>query len=80
LSVRIRQKDGTWTAMHIARLALERAPILQRSGYVPIQAESQDLEPLSVASSGNYVAVVYEDADGKICSENFQDHKYLSFE
>ncbi len=80
LSVRIQQKDGTWTPMHIARLALERAPILQRSGYVSIQAESQDLQPLSVGSSGNYVAVIYEDADGKICSENFQDHKYLSFE
>jgi hypothetical protein len=80
LRVRIRQPDESWIALSVKRLALERSPIRQRSGYVPLQTDAGDLKPMSVGGSGNFVTVVYEDAAGAICSQNFQDLKYLSFE
>lgn len=80
LKVQIQQPDESWVTLSVNRLSLERTPILQRTGYVPLKTESGDLKPLSVGSSGNFVSVVYEDADGVICSQNFQDLKYLSFE
>lgn len=80
LRVRIQQPDETWMTLSVKRLTLERTPLRQRSGYVPMQTDEGDLKPLSVGGSGNFVSVVYEDADGAIRSQNFQDLKYLSFE
>jgi hypothetical protein len=80
LRVKIQQPDESWITLSVKRLTLERTPILQRTGYVPMQAEGGDLKPLSVGTSGNFVSVVYEDDNGAICSQNFQDLKYLSFE
>lgn len=80
LKVELRQKDGKWESLYVKRLALERAVIQQSSGYVAMRTEGENLESLSVGSSGNFVAIVYEDADGAIRSRNFQDYKYLSAE
>lgn len=80
LKVGIMQPDESWVSLTVQRLALERTPILQRGGYVPMRAGSIDLKPLSVGTSGNFIAVVYEDAAGAICSQTFQDFKYLSIE
>lgn len=80
LKVEIRQRDGTWEALFVKRLGLERTPIQQSTGYVPLRSDGKNLEALSVGNSGNFVAVVYEDADGTIRSQNFQDFKYLSAE
>lgn len=80
LKVMIQKPDESWSSLSVKRLNLERIPIQQRTGYVPIKAESQDLKPLSVGSSGNFVSVIYEDAEGAMRSQNFQDLKYLSFE
>ena len=80
LRVKIQQPDESWVTLSVKRLNLERTPILQRGGYVSMKTESGDLKPLSVGGSGNFVSVVYEDANGMICSQNFQDFKYLSFE
>lgn len=80
LKVEIRRKDGVWESIFVKRLALVRAEIRQSSGYVPLRCGGRDLKPLSVGSSGNFVAVVYEDAHGTIRSQNFQDYKYLSAE
>lgn len=80
LKILIQQPDESWVTLSINRLALERTPILQRAGYVPLKTESGDLKPLSVGTSGNFVSIIYEDADGVICSQNFQDLKYLSLE
>jgi len=80
LKVELRQKDGKWEALYVKRLGMARAAIQQSSGYVPLRSGGENLGPLSVGSSGNFVAVVYEDADGVIHSRNFQDYKYLSAE
>lgn len=80
LRVKIQQPDESWLTLSVKRLTLERTPILQRAGYVSMRTEGGDLKPLSVGTSGNFVSVVYEDDKGAICSQNFQDLKYLSFE
>lgn len=80
LKVLIQQPDESWVTLSVKRLNLERIPILQRTGYVPLRTETGDLKPLSVGTSGNFVSIIYEDADGVICSRNFQDLKYLSLE
>jgi hypothetical protein len=80
LKVEVRQKDETWETLMVKRLELARTAIQQSSGYVPLKAGGRDLKPLSIGSSGNFVAVVYEDAAGVISSRNFQDYKYLSAE
>jgi hypothetical protein len=80
LKIEIRQNDEKWEALVVKRLGLERTGIQQSSGYVPLRSGGKDLKPLSVGTSGNFVAVVYEDAAGAIRSQNFQDYKYLSAE
>ena len=80
LKVEIRRKDDSWETLMVKRLDLARTAIQQGSGYVPLRTGGKDLKPLSVGSSGNFVAVLYEDAEGVICSRNFQDYKYLSAE
>jgi phage pi2 protein 07 len=80
LKVQIQQPDESWITLSVKRLTLERVPVLQRAGYVPLRTESADLKPLSVGTSGNFVSIIYEDAGGAICSRNFQDFKYLSLE
>lgn len=80
LKMQIQQPDESWATLSVKRLGLERTPILQRTGYVSMRTESGDLKPLSVGTSGNFIAVVYEDNAGAICSQNFQDFKYLSIE
>ncbi len=80
LKVQIQQPDESWITLSVSRLGLERTTILQGSGYISLKTESGNLTPLSVGTSGNFVSIVYEDADGTMCSQNFQDLKYLSLE
>jgi hypothetical protein len=80
LKVEIRRKDDTWETLLVKRLELTRTEISQSSGYVPLRCGGKDLKALSVGSSGNFVSVIYEDAEGVICSRNFQDFRYLSAE
>lgn len=80
LKIEIRRKDKTWDSRFVKRLGLERFEILQKTGYVPLRAGNNNLKPLSVGTSGNFVAVVYQDSEGVIRSQNFQDYKYLSAE
>lgn len=80
IKVQIRQPDETWTTLPVKRLGLGRAPVLHRNAYVPVRIDEADLTPLAVGTSGNFVAILYEDEQGKIRSKNFQDFKYLSLE
>lgn len=80
LQVDILQKSENWEPHWVKRLGLERAIIQKGSGYVSLRCGKKDLRALSVGTSGNFVAVIYEDAAGEIASKNFQDFKYLSVE
>lgn len=80
LKVEIGRKDGTWEPLWVKKLGLERTELKRSSGYVPLRSGDTKLNSLSVGSSGNFVSVIYEDAEGKLGSQNFQDFKYLSAE
>lgn len=78
LKVEIRQGAGKWQPIFVNRLGVARAEIQQARGYLPVRCKGQPLAAISVAATGNFVAVLYDDATGTLRSQNFQDYKYLS--
>ncbi len=76
LTVQIRQVTGHWESIQVKRLGVTRTAIRQARGYLPVRCHDQEFAPVSVVASGNLVAVIYEDASGKLGSINFQDYKY----
>jgi hypothetical protein len=78
LKVEIRQSDSTWQAVQVTRLGIARADIRQSRGYLPVRCKDQKLAAISVAPTGNFVVVLYDDEQGRLRSKNFQDYKYLS--
>ena len=78
LNVEILQSHGNWQSIPVKRLAIARAAIRQSRGYLRVRCKDQPLTSVSVAATGNFVSVLYNDANGTLRSINFQDHKYLS--
>jgi len=78
LTVEILQSNGKWEAILVKRLAIARSAIRQARGYLRVRCKDQPLTSVSVAAAGNFVAVLYDDANGVLRSINFQDYKYLS--
>ncbi len=78
VKVEMQAPDKTWTAAYVKRLAIARAPIAFTRGYVPLKSADGKLTSIPVASQGNYVVLLYDDADGKLQSTNFEDRKFLS--
>jgi hypothetical protein len=80
LKVHVRVADESWVTLHVPRLHIARTPLEQRTGYIDLKTDDMALDPLSIASTGNYVAVIYENSKGEVRSQNFHDLKYLSME
>ena len=78
LNMEIRQSNGTWESIRVQRLGIARADIRQARGYLRVRCQDRELPAVSVAASGNFVAVLHEDEHGLLRSTNFQDYKYLS--
>ncbi len=79
LTLEIRQAPRKqWQPVTVQRLAIARTEILQARGYLPVRCQGQSLAALSVAASGNFVSVLYDDSNGNLRSVVFQDYKYLS--
>lgn len=78
LKLEIRDPEGNWSPVFVKRLAVAQAPIKYPRGYVPIRLADVKLEPIPVAEIGNYVVLLYDDADGKTRALNFRDYKFLS--
>ena len=78
LTVAIRQANGKWESLEVKRLATARAPIRQARGYLPVRCNGQPLSAISVAATGNFVAVLYDDSNGTIRSATYQDYQYRS--
>ncbi|MCX6877966.1 MAG: hypothetical protein NTW21_29745 [Verrucomicrobia bacterium] len=76
--VEIRAPNGKWTKVFVKRLTLARTPIHYPEGYVPLRCKSGKLPSIPVGEPGNYVVVLYDDAEGKLQALNLQDYKYLS--
>ena len=78
VKVELGNPDGSWTPGIVKRLTTTEMAVKEANGYVPLQVNGQKLPSMEVAAKGNYVVVIYEDADGKIQSLNFKDIKFLT--
>ncbi len=78
IKVEMREPEGKWNSYFVKRLAVTQAPILYPRGYVPVKCGAVELQPIPVASEGNYVMLLYDDENGKLKSLNFRDRKFLS--
>ncbi|MES2474729.1 MAG: hypothetical protein V4640_03030 [Verrucomicrobiota bacterium] len=73
LRVDVRQPDGKWRAVELPRLATAEIPISLDRGYVALKSAGKALEAIPVADSGNYVVVLFDDAQGVLHAVNFRD-------
>jgi hypothetical protein len=78
LKVEMRDMKAKWASAYVKRLAIAQLPIDFPRGYVPLKIGNQELESIPISDNGNYVVVLYDDADGKTKALNFRDYKYLS--
>lgn len=78
IKVEIRDPGGKWSPIYVKRLSVAQAPIKYPRGYVPLRAEGMKLSSIPVADIGNYVVLLYDDAEGVTKARNFRDHKFLS--
>ena len=78
IKVEMRDPDGLWNPVFVKRLAVAQAPIKYPRGYVPLKVGEETLESVPVAAVGNYVVLLYDDAEEKLKSLNFRDFKFLS--
>lgn len=78
MKVEMRDPEGNWSPVYVKRLAISQAPIKYPRGYVPIRLGEMKLESIPVADIGNYVVLLYDDAEGQTKALNFRDYKFLS--
>jgi hypothetical protein len=78
IRVDVRTPEGTWNPVFVKRLSTAKAPLLYPRGYVPLKTNNQELKPIPVSEKGNYVVLLYDDAEGKVQTVNFRDVKFLS--
>lgn len=78
LLVEMRAPSGSWAKVPVKRLAIGETPILYPEGYAPVRVNGKEMESIPIGEPGNYVAVLYDDAEGNIKAVNFRDFKFLS--
>lgn len=78
VTVELRDPSGKWEKLFVKRLTIGEAVIHYSRGYAPVRVNGTDMEPIPIGDAGNYVVVLYDDAEGKLHSANFRDFKYLS--
>jgi hypothetical protein len=78
LIAELRAPSGTWAKVSIKRLAIGETPILYPEGYAPVRVNGKEMESIPIGDPGNYVVVLYDDAEGNIKTVNFRDFKFLS--
>jgi hypothetical protein len=78
VTAELRDPSGKWVKVFVKRLAIGEAVIQYPEGYVPVRVNGKDMESIPIGDPGNYVVVLYDDADGNLRSANFRDFKFLS--
>jgi hypothetical protein len=78
LLAELRAPSGDWAKVPVKRLAIGETPILYPEGYAPVRVNGKEMEPIPVGDPGNYVVVLYDDAEGNIKTVSFRDFKFLS--
>lgn len=78
VTVELRDPAGKWETVFVKRLAIGEAVIRYPEGYAPVKVNGNGIAPIPISDKGNYVVVIYDDAEGKIQAVNFRDFKFLS--
>lgn len=78
IPVEMRDPDGTWKKYGVKRFDTTVAPMNYPEGYVPLRMKDQELPSIPVLDIGNYVVVLYNDADGKVQALNFRDFHHVT--
>jgi hypothetical protein len=71
-------KDDDWTSGFVKRLGVTQLPAKEAGGYVRLRVNNVELDAMAVPNAGNYVVVIYEDAEQKLKTLNFRDIRFLS--
>jgi hypothetical protein len=71
-------KDDEWTSGFVKRLGVTQLPAKEAGGYVRLRVNGVELDAMAVPNAGNYVVVIYEDAEQKLKTLNFRDIRFLS--
>jgi len=78
LKAEVRSEDGKWSSAFVKRLTIADLPLKYSQGYAPLRVNGESVTPIPIGGDGNYVIVLYDDAEGKVHSLCFMDFKYLS--
>lgn len=74
----LRDPVGNWQKIPVKRLMIGEAVIHYPEGYAPVRVKGKMMEPIPIGDPGNYVVVLYDDAEGNIQTLSFRDFKFLS--
>jgi hypothetical protein len=70
--------DGTWRSTSVKHLKSAEITMKSSQAFVSVKLDGHVTSPIPVGGNGNYVLVIYDDADSKLRSVYFRDFKYLS--
>lgn len=78
IKIELQDETGKWATVFAKRLAVAETPLTYTQGYAPAKVNGNPINPIPIGGAGNYVVVLYDDADGKVRSLYFRDFKFLS--
>lgn len=80
VSIEMRDPAGNWDRHFVQRFQITRAPMKYPEGYVPLRMGDRELPSIPVMDEGNYVVVLFDDADGKLGALSFRDFRHVTAE
>ena len=78
LKAELMNDDGTWVGAFVKRLAIAEVGMKSSQAFVPVKLNGNMTNPIPMGGVGNYVMVLYDDADSKVQSLYFRDFRYFS--
>jgi hypothetical protein len=78
LKVELMEENGNWATVFVKRLSISETPLNFSQAFAPVKVNGEKINPIPIGSEGNYVVVLFDDAEGKIQSIYFRDFKFLS--
>lgn len=78
VKVELQDEGGKFATVFVKRLAVAETPLNYSQGYAPAKVNGVPIKPIPIGGVGNYVVVLYDDAEGNVQSLYFRDFKFLS--
>lgn len=78
IKIELEDENGKTATLFVKRLSVGETPLNYSQGYAPVKVNGVPVKPIPIGGVGNYVVVLYDDAEGNVQSLNFRDFKFLS--